>query len=374
MLIKEVAGGEISSEVVDVYPNPIKDYSIDLSLAYVTRLIGKEIPVNTIKKTLEGLGISIVSETKETLKLKVPPFKVDVQREADVVEEILRIYGYNNVETSDRVNSTLAHSTRPDRHRVINLISDNLSANGMNEIMCNSLTKMSYYQNLTTYPIDKTVEIINPLSTDLNGLRQTLLFGGLESVIYNINRKKSNLKLYEWGNCYFFDKEKLNQDNPLLAYSEEFRLGIWLTGFNTEESWAVKQERVTFSHIKALLNSIFEKLGVANESIQWEDAPSDLFDFGLVLKLGKKTLGYLGLVSSKLCRNLDVKQEVFFAEISWDVAFNEARKNKVQYKEISKYPEVRRDLALLLDKKVTFAQVKELAERKIGRASCRERV
>ena len=363
LLIKEVAGGEITSEIVDVYPNPVQDFSIELSLAYAKRLIGKEIPVETIKKILDGLGISIVDETKETLQLKVPPFKVDVQREADVVEEILRIYGYNNVETDDKVNSTLVHTSRPDRHRVINLISDNLSANGMHEIMCNSLTKMSYYQNLSTYPLERTVEIINPLSTDLNGLRQTLLFGGLESIIYNINRKKSNLKLYEWGNCYFFHKEKLNQENLLSAYSEELRLGVWISGFHTEESWALKQEKVSFFHLKSIFNSIFKKLGIVNESILWEEAPSDLFDYGLQFKLGKKTLGYLGQVSTKLCKNLDIKQEVFFGEIHWDVAFNEARNNIVQYKEISKYPEVRRDLALLLDKKVTFAQVKELAEK-----------
>jgi phenylalanyl-tRNA synthetase beta chain len=371
MLIKEVAGGEISSEIIDVYPNPVSDYSIELNLDYVNRLIGKSIPVETSKKIIEGLGITIESEGNGKLNLKVPPFKVDVQREADVVEEILRIYGYNNIETGEKVNSTLAHSSRPDKHKVINLISDTLSGNGMNEIMCNSLTKLGYYQNLTTYPMDCNVEIINPLSNDLNGLRQTLLFGGLESILYNINRKKANLKLYEWGNCYFFNKAKENTDKPLKAYSEELRLGLWLTGDDSEESWTKKQVKTTFYHAKAFVNSIFEKLGIIDEVIDSEEAPSDLFDYGLKLTHNNVLLGYVGLVSEKIRKNLEIKQEVFFAEIRWDIAFTAAQKKKVQFSEISKYPEVRRDLALLIDKNVTFTQIKEIAlktERKLIKA------
>ncbi len=363
MLIKEVAGGEISSDIVDVYPNPVANYKVELSIDRTNKLIGKQIPVNTIKQILSSLDITIEGEDADTLRLSIPPYRVDVQREADVVEEILRIYGYNNVETSHKVNSTLAHSIRPDKHRVIKLISDSLSGTGMNEIMCNSLTKLAYYQKLITYPVGNSVEIINPLSTDLNGLRQTLLFGGLESIIYNSNRKKSNLKLYEWGNCYFFDKSKENFEIALKAYNEEFRLAIWLTGNNSEESWAKKPEEITFYHQKAMVINIFEKLGINPDSLVFGDAPSDLFEYGLNISINNKTLGYFGLVSKKICKEFDIKQEVFFAELMWDAIFNLARKNKVQFTEFSKYPEVRRDLALLIDNKISFAQVKEVAQK-----------
>ncbi|MFP4556639.1 MAG: phenylalanine--tRNA ligase subunit beta [Bacteroidales bacterium] len=361
MLIKEIAGGEISSEIVDVYPNPIDNFSIDLNLSYVDRLIGKAIPKPTVIAILKGLDIEITQDNGEILSLSIPPYRVDVQREADVVEEILRIYGYNNVDTDDKVNSTLAYTERPNRHLVINNISNMLSANGMNEIMCNSLTKMAYYENLKTYPVSNSVEIVNPLSTDLNGLRQTLLFGGLESIIYNINRKQPNLKLFEWGNCYKFSSEKANPSKVLAPYSEELRLGIWLTGSNMEESWAVKQEPVTFFHCKAIANSLFEKLGITQDVSSDDEAPSDIFDYGLRFSIGKKLLGYMGIVSEKICKSFDIKQPVFFMEINWDVAFQLARNKKVLFTDIPKFPEVRRDLALLLDSDVTFAQIKEIA-------------
>lgn len=368
LLIKEVAGGEISSEIVDVYPIPVDNFRVELNIQNVYRLIGKIIPIETIKKIINSLDITIEREQNEVFILSVSPYRVDVQREADVIEEILRIYGYNNIETTEKVNSTLAYSTRPDSHKVVNLISDSLSANGMSEIMCNSLTKLSYYNKLKTYPLTETVEIINPLSTDLNGLRQSLLFGGLESVLYNINRKNPNLKLYEWGNCYFFNKTKENQEKPLKAYYEEQRLGIWLTGDYDDESWTKKQEEVSFYHLKAIVNSILDKLGINEKVVETDEAPSDVFDYGVKLSVNNEMLGYYGLVSETIVRNLDIKQPVYFAELRWEKAFNVARKNKVQFEEISKYPEVRRDLALLLDKKVTFEQVKTLAfetERKL---------
>lgn len=368
MLIKEVAGGEISSEIVDVYPIQVENYKVELNINNVYRLIGKNIPIETIRSILKALDIEILSENGNVLLISVPPYRVDVQREADVIEEILRIYGYNNIETTDKVNSTLAHSTRPDKHRVINLISDSLSANGMNEIMCNSLTKLSYYNNLSTYPLTDTVEIINPLSTDLNGLRQTLIFGGLESILYNVNRRSSNLKLYEWGNCYFFNKSKENLDKPLKAYNEELRLGIWLSGDNNDESWTKKQEEVTFYHIKALINGILDRLGIVDTMVETDEAPSDLFDYGIKLTANNDLIGYYGIVSEKICKGFDIKQPVYFAEIRWEKAFNIAKRKRVQFEEITKYPEVRRDLALLLDTEVTFNQIKSLAletERKL---------
>lgn len=368
MLIKEIAGGEISSEIVDVYPNPVENFKVNLGIDYTNKLIGKQIPVKTIKHILEGLEITVETEDSHSLTLSIPPYRVDVQREADVVEEILRIYGYNNVEISSKVNSTLAHSSRPDKHRVIKLISDTLTGIDMNEIMCNSLQKKAYYKNLETYPVANTVEIVNPLSTDLNAMRQTLLFGGLESIIYNINRKHSNLKLYEWGNTYFFNKEKSGPQNAIKAYSEELKLGLWITGDDTEESWAKKQEKVSFYHLKTIVTNILEKLGVSINKINLTEAPKDLFDYGITLEANSKAVGYMGAVAKKICKDFDIKQEVFFAELFWEPLFKMAKRNKVQYAEIPKFPEVRRDLALLIDSNVSFAQIKEVAyktERKL---------
>ncbi|MDD3568230.1 MAG: phenylalanine--tRNA ligase subunit beta, partial [Bacteroidales bacterium] len=363
MLIKEITGGEISSEIVDVYPNPVENFRVELSIDYTTKLIGKNIPKETIRQILTGLDIAIEAENDDMLSLSIPPYRVDVQRPADVAEEILRIYGYNNVEISNKVNSTLAHSTRPNKQMVTKLISDTLTGIGMYEIMCNSLTKKAYYDKLKTYPTENTVEIINPLSTDLNGLRQTLLFGGLESVIYNINRKKGNLKLYEWGNCYSFDKTKESYEVALKAYNEDMRLALWLTGDDTEESWMKKQEKVTFYHLKANVFNILDKLGIDTNSLNLSEAPSDIFEYGISLVINGKTLGYLGMVSKRICKDFDIKQEVYFAELEWESLFKMAKKNRVQFNEIPKYPEVRRDLALLVNEDVTFAQIKEVAQK-----------
>ncbi|MDY0255447.1 MAG: phenylalanine--tRNA ligase subunit beta [Tenuifilaceae bacterium] len=363
MLIKEITGGKISSEIVDVYPNPVENFRVELSIDYTTKLIGKNIPKETIRQILTGLDIAIEAENDDMLSLSIPPYRVDVQRPADVVEEILRIYGYNNVEISNKVNSTLAHSTRPNKQMVTKLISDTLTGIGMYEIMCNSLTKKAYYDKLKTYPTENTVEIINPLSTDLNGLRQTLLFGGLESVIYNINRKKGNLKLYEWGNCYTFDKTKESYEVALKAYNEDMRLALWLTGDDTEESWMKKQEKITFYHLKANVFNILDKLGIDTNSLNLSEAPSDIFEYGISLVINGKTLGYLGMVSKRICKDFDIKQEVYFAELEWESLFKMAKKNRVQFNEIPKYPEVRRDLALLVNEDVTFAQIKEVAQK-----------
>ena len=363
MLIKEITGGKISSEIVDVYPNPVENFRVELSIDYTTKLIGKNIPKETIRQILTGLDIAIEAENDDMLSLSIPPYRVDVQRPADVVEEILRIYGYNNVEISNKVNSTLAHSTRPNKQMVTKLISDTLTGIGMYEIMCNSLTKKAYYDKLKTYPTENTVEIINPLSTDLNGLRQTLLFGGLESVIYNINRKKGNLKLYEWGNCYTFDKTKESYEVALKAYNEDMRLALWLTGDDTEESWMKKQEKVTFYHLKANVFNILDKLGIDTNSLNLSEAPSDIFEYGISLVINGKTFGYLGMVSKRICKDFDIKQEVYFAELEWESLFKMAKKNRVQFNEIPKYPEVRRDLALLVNEDVTFAQIKEVAQK-----------
>ena len=363
MLIKEVAGGQISSDIIDVYPNKIEEGKVELSLDYVTRLVGKELPIETIRTILNLLDINIISEKNGVLDLSIPTYRVDVTRPADVVEEILRIYGFNNVEFTERVNSTLSHSEYPEIHKVINLISVSLSGNGFNEIMCNSLTKKAYYKDLVTYPESNAAEIINPLSSDLNAMRQTLLFGGLESILFNINHRKPNLKLYEWGNCYRFCQENKNESNPLKAYSEELMLGIWLTGNINEESWLIKPEEVSFYHMKGFLNGIFHKLDISDGDISTAEAPNDLFEFGIKLMLNGKLLGHYGFVAEKILKEMDIKQPVLYAEIRWDIAFNFARKAKVSFTEIAKYPEVRRDLALLLDIDITFDQIKDLAHK-----------
>lgn len=363
MLIKEVAGGEISSPIVDCYPEPVLPFRIELDLAFVNRLIGEEIPKATLIRILAGLEISVTQEAENKLMLEVPAYHVDVQRPADVVEEILRIYGYNSVKIDDKVMGSLAYSDSPDRHRTINLISETLSANGLNEILSNSLTHSAYYDGLTTYPAQHVVKIINALSNDLNGMRQTLLFGGLESIIYNINHKNASLRLYEWGNCYHYNQGKGTPEKPLKSYEEDYRLAIWETGFSTPESWARRQESVTFFNTKALVENIFERIGIAQELTSSDVVPSDIFDYGMAYLNNGKTIAHVGQVSEKLLKDFEIKQPVYFAEINWDLAFKLAKKQKVQFSPISRFPEVRRDLALLIDQHVTFAQIKEIAEK-----------
>lgn len=368
MLIKEVAGGEISSDVVDVYINPVEDTPIELSLNYTHRLIGKEIPVDTIKTILESLDIKVKGEEPGKFYVLVPPYRVDVKREADLVEEILRIYGYNNVEFSDKLTGTLSHTDRPGYHKVVGLVSDQLTSMGFNEIMSNSLTRMAYYTDLKTFPAERIAPILNPLSSDLNGMRQTLLFGGLESIAYNINHKNPDLKLYEFGNCYFFDKGKSQPNNSLSAYSEEFMMGIWLCGDDTQENWQQKPKPVSFYTLKSYVYKVFEKLGIDKSVSCKAEAPSDILDYGLTLSIGNKPVAHLGLVSHNICGSLDIKVEVYYAEISWEKVFDVARRNRITYTEIPKYPEVRRDLALLLDNSIHFEQVEKVAlaaERKL---------
>lgn len=368
MLIKEVAGGEITSEIVDVYPKPVEDFTVVYNLKRATTFIGKEIPLNTIKKILEGLEIRIIKEDSENLTLAVPPYRVDVQRDADVVEDILRIYGYNNVEFSEKVNSTLSYSKKPDTHQIINLVSDYLTSNGFNESMCNSLTKSAYYKDLTTFPAANTVQILNPLSNDLSGMRQTLLFGGLESVMRNTNHRNLNLKLYEFGNCYKYLPEADRTKNPLNSYTEDFRLGIWLTGDKTPESWVQKSQPVNFYTIKGYVYTILNRFGFDTDNLQIEDAPSDLFDYGVTLLFNTKPLASFGLVNSSILESFDLKAEVFFAEIKWGRVFEQSKNLKIVYKELPKFPEVKRDLALLIDKNIQYSQIQKIAfatERKL---------
>jgi len=368
MLIKEAAGGEITSEIVDIYPKPVEDFKVEYNLKRTATFIGKEIPVSTIKKILEGLEIKIVKEDSEKLLLAIPPYRVDVQREADVVEDILRIYGYNNVEFSDKVISTLNYSKKPDTHQIINITSDFLSSKGFNEIMCNSLTKLSYYNNLSTYPSSNTVQIMNPLSSDLGGMRQTLLFGGLESVQRNINHRNPNLKLYEFGNCYKYIPDADRSKNPLNSYHEDFRFSIWLTGDKTPETWIQKPEQTSFYTLKGFVHSILNRFGFETDTLLTEDAVSDIFEYGLSYTFKNKPLVSFGLVKKSILESFDIKSDVFFAEFNWNLVFEHSIDLKITYKELPKFPEVRRDLALLLDKGIAYKEIKKLAfatERKL---------
>ncbi len=363
MLIKQIAGGEISSEIVDVYPNPIANFNVDLKKSTVDRLIGKQISVETISRILKSLDIEVLSTDDSLLQLSIPPYRVDVKREADVVEEILRIYGYNNVEIPQRISMSVNHTPRPDRHGVIELISNSLAANGFSEIMCNSLTPSAYYEKLDTYPAKQSVIILNALSSDLNAMRQTLLFGGLETIAYNANRRNSNLKLFEFGNCYWLNGSEKWAEKPLRKYGEEYRMAIWLTGDDISENWLQKSAPATFYHLKGYVDLALLKLGLSNHLVETDEAPADIFSYGINLSVNGKHLGNFGLVSEKLRRQFDIKNEVFFAELRWDELFKLAQKQQIKFVEIPRFPEVRRDLALLIDKNVSFGDIKTIAEK-----------
>ncbi len=360
LLIKEIAGGNISSEVVDEYPKPVKDFNVYISFANVRRLIGKDLQKDTIKNILTALEIKIENEDGHGLALLVPPYRVDVQREADVIEEILRIYGYNNVEIPATVKSSLQYAEQPEPGQVKNLISEMLTAQGFNEIWSNSLTKSAYYDNLKEFNDAKTVKLLNPLSADLNGMRQTLLFGGLECIAYNSNRQNKNLKLYEFGNCYFYKGTEL-KEHPETNYREEEHLGIFITGKKEAESWAGEQQQSTFFQLKSYVENILKRLGFPVEQAQTETSGFELFSEGISYNFNNKPLVHLGIVERGLLKKFEVENPVYYADFNWGLVLAENKKHRVTFEELPKYPAVRRDLALLIDKQATFRQIKELA-------------
>ena len=370
MLIKAVAGGEISSNIVDIYPNPIADFKIEVKWQNITRLIGKELGKEKIKSILTSLDITIEQESDEALLISVPAYRVDVQREADVIEDILRIYGYNNVEMPDAVKSTIVYAQKPDNHKLKNIVGSYLTSNGFNEIMCNSLTKLSYYDNLETFPKSKLVELANPLSNDLGGMRQTLLFGGLESILHNKNRKNGDLKLFEFGNVY---SKNEGEKGDLKKYNEAQHLSLFVTGNQQRESWNGKVTLSSFFDLKAYVFGLTSRLNVALENLsEVEIEAGDVFTEGLEYKLQSgAVLCSFGVVNPKLLKQMDVAGTVYYATINWDLLIRESVKKQVRFSEIPKFPEVRRDLALLLDKNIKFSQVKEVAfktERKMLKA------
>lgn len=368
LLMKELAGGTISSEITDICPVPAADFVFDVSFARINALIGKEIPQQTVRTILAALDVKILSEQEGRLTVAVPPYRVDVQREADLIEDILRIYGYNNVEIPARVRSTLSYAPKPDRNRLVNLAADFLTDNGFTEIMSNSLTKGAYYEGLTACPPERCVRILNPLSADLNVLRQTLLFNMLEAVCLNINHKNGDLKLYEFGNCYFYDEAKRTEENHLAAYSEEYRLAIAVTGVTTPQSWNTKPEKASFFTLRAVAEKLLRRFGIDIYALKSEPTQSDLFAEGLTMSLNGKELLQIGVVSGKLRRLTDVKQEVYYLEMNFDALVRSTKKHRIAAEELSKFPEVKRDLALLVDRDVTFAALRSVAlatERKL---------
>ncbi|MBR1595982.1 MAG: phenylalanine--tRNA ligase subunit beta [Phocaeicola sp.] len=370
LLVKELAGGTISMDIVDNYPQPIADFEVDFNFARALSLIGKDIPVEEIKRIVTSLEMKILSENAEGMKLLVPAYRVDVQRECDVVEDILRIYGYNNVEIPNSLKMSLSVEGEEDKSlHLQNLVSERLIGCGFNEILNNSLTASAYYDELQSFKSDNLVRLMNPLSNDLNVMRQTLLFGGLESIVRNANRKNADLKFFEFGNCYTYDASKKNPDVALAPYHENNHLGLWITGKRISNSWIHKDEDSSVFELKAYVLNILSQAGVSFAAVTFDKLDSDIYSVANVIQTkGGKTLATYGVVSAAIQKKFDIDHEVYFADINWTELMRAIRQAKVEYKELSKFPEVRRDLALLINKEVTFAEIERIAyqaERKL---------
>ncbi|CCX78937.1 phenylalanine--tRNA ligase subunit beta [Parabacteroides johnsonii] len=370
LLIQEVAGGTITGAIQDIYPAPVAPYRVELAYNKVNTLIGKVIPVETVKSILESLEMKIVSETAEGWVIDVPVYRIDVQRDVDVIEDILRIYGYNNVEFSDNVKSNLSYQTPTDRsYKLQNLISEQLCGCGFNEILNNSLTRSAYYDNLSTYPVSHCVMLMNPLSADLNCMRQTLLFGGLESVEHNAKRKNGNIRFFEFGNCYDYNIDHKKEGETLAEFSEDYRLGLWVSGSRVDNNWAHPNEKSSVYELKAYVENILVRLGVNLQKVIFGNLANDIYSAGLSITTSSgRQLGTMGIVSPKICKELDIETDVYYAELSWTLLMKEIKKSKVTFSEISKFPAVKRNLALLLDKNVQFAEIEKIAtesERKL---------
>ena len=364
LLVKQLAGGETCGEIVDVKAHDFPPFPVELHYDYVTGLIGKNIGHDTIKSIVESLEMKVVAEDAERLSLEVPTYRVDVRRPCDVVEDILRVYGYNNVEFTDEIHGCLSNKDDADlRNDLRELISNQLTAEGYNEIMNNSLTAASYYEGLESYPAEHCVRVINALSSDLNVMRQTLLFGGLESLARNINRKNANLRMYEFGDVYSYDATADNSQVALAPYSEHTALGMWLTGNNHDDRWADKVRPLSVYDLKAAVAGVMRRLGIARHELVVETMSNDLLDPALVYKnRGGKLLGVLGVVDEAVASKFDVDQPVYFAQFNWNLLCKLSSKKEVKYTDLPKTLPLRRDLALLVDKSVTYAQIEHVVE------------
>ena len=363
ILCQQLAGGKVSMEIRDEYPTPMTPAKVSLSYDYVDSLIGKKIGKETIKSIVTSLEMTIDSETESGLELTVPAYRVDVQRPCDVVEDILRIYGYNNVEIPTQLKSSLVIKGDEDKkYKMLNLVSEQLVGAGFREILCNSLTKAAYYDGLASVPTQSLVNIINPLSSDLNVMRGTMLFGGLESIVRNANRKYPNLRFFEVGNCYSYNKEKHEDENPLRAYTEENHLALWMTGKRIEGSWIHADENTSFYELRANVDNIFARVGLTPQMTVVEHSDSDLFASALkVMTRGGKVICEMGIVSRAIQKRFGIQNEVFYADINWAQLCKAVKKHAVHYEEVSKFPAVSRDLSLLIDTKTEFAEIERIA-------------
>ena len=366
LLIQEVAGGQIAMEVSDNGKTAWDFFPVALSLNRVYGLIGKNIGEQTVETILRALEVEIYSQEGDLWQIGVPCYRTDVQRECDVIEDILRIYGYDNVEFPAKLNTSLSYSQKPNPQQLQRRIAEQLTAQGFNEILNNSLTKVSYYESLQTMALDQCVKIMNPLSQDLGVMRQTLLFGGLESIARNVNRKNSDLRLYEFGNCYHYKSNPAalehNPTNPLIEYTEEPHLGIWLTGNKTMASWVAKEEKASFYQLRAFVNNIFIRLGVDLAKTKMEPLHSELYDNGLIIYAPNgKQIATIGIVAYTIRKQFDIDQEVFYADLDWNQLMRQNKQYKAVINDLPKYPEVKRDFALLVDKSVQFADLARAA-------------
>jgi phenylalanyl-tRNA synthetase beta chain len=362
LLIKEIAGGVICGEIQDFYQNRIEPFKVDISYNRINSLTGKTIPVDKVKNILDSLEIIIESESPEGLSLSVPVYRFDVRRQVDVIEDILRIYGYNNIELSGHLHSSLSYQTNTDKsYNFENIISEQLCGAGFNEILNNSLTKSNYYEGLSTYHISDCVKLKNPTNTDLNVMRQTLLFGGLQSIYFNLNRKNRNIHFFEFGNCYRYD-ESAKKDNMLATYNESYMLALWISGNIIENNWAHKDESSSVFELKAHVENILRRLGINTKNLLYSNYSNEIFSTAnkLTSQSGKE-IGNFGIVNKKILKLTDIDNDVFYAELNWKELIRMSNKVKITMTEIPKYPEVKRDLALLVDKEITFADIKKVA-------------
>ncbi|PWA04766.1 phenylalanine--tRNA ligase subunit beta [Flavobacterium psychrotolerans] len=351
LLIQEVAGGEITSDLIDLYPKKIEDFPVFLNFAKTAKLIGQELPKEIIKKILASLDIKINSVSDAGLGLTIPSYRVDVQREIDVIEEILRVYGYNNINFTKKLNATISNSSRTEDYKVQNVIATQLNSLGFHEMMANSLTSPEYVSLSEMLDPAHNVIILNPLSNDLSVMRQSLLFSGLEAVSYNINRKNSELKLFEFGKSYH---------NFTAGYEEQKHLTAFITGNRNQESWTNAQKPTDFFLFKGYIDAILSRLGI--EKTKCEPVKSDVFAEGMAMAVGDETLVEFGTVKKSILKNFDIKQEVLFADFNWSLALK-LISNKIKFTDIPKYPEVRRDLALLIDENITFDSIYKIARK-----------
>ena len=362
IMIRDIAGGNISADLKDVYPEKINNTIIEVTYRNIKRLVGKDIPPDVIKKILGLIDIKIVRDTGNKLLLDIPAYKVDVHKEADVVEEILRIYGYNNVEVDSHVNSTLTYLEKPDKEKVVSIISDTLSSNGFAEIMCNSLTPAAWFENNEDFDNEQLVRLANPLSSDLNVMRQSLLFGGLSSIAWNINRQNYDLKLYEFGNCYFYrnnDRKSIKVDD----YSEKTDLDLFITGNRGKQNWNFHAVPSDFYFIKSFVEMILTRVGIIPDKLPIAESSKKYFAESLSYSSNNQIVAEAGRISKSCTGKFDIEQDVYYGHIEWDSLLRMIRNNSVQYAELPKYPSVRRDLALLLDREVKFSQIRALAFR-----------